>query len=239
MKKNIFIGIILIFLSIFLIIVVPYLVNELYKLNQGYITMYSASDILNYYSSLISCVITISGLLYTIVSNRNETKKQINIFKTQNHIPFFIVTSIYTLNHETYVETNTGQNLEICFYINKNDFTEKEVFINLKNVGDGVALLPKYDIDFLENNREIISKQVQKEDELEIKLNILKILNNKFNAKRKLWVNCTFQLKINFLYNNIYGIDFYQNINIEINWNNDQSKIVFKVIDISSVEIKN
>ena len=45
-------------LAVFIIIGIPLVINELYKKNSGYITVWSGEDVLSYYGSIIGALIT-------------------------------------------------------------------------------------------------------------------------------------------------------------------------------------
>lgn len=45
-------------LAVFIIIGIPLVINELYKKNSGYITIWSGEDVLSYYGSIIGALIT-------------------------------------------------------------------------------------------------------------------------------------------------------------------------------------
>lgn len=63
----------LIVIMFILIIGVPFLINEAYKAGNGYITMWSAEDVLSYYGAILGATATIVALVFTILF----TKKQI------------------------------------------------------------------------------------------------------------------------------------------------------------------
>lgn len=67
--KAIFIVIVI----IILIIGVPIIINECYKLNCGYITVWDGTDVLGYYGTILGSVISVATLVITI----RFTKKQI------------------------------------------------------------------------------------------------------------------------------------------------------------------
>src|SRR5699024_10680981 len=67
-KKVIFVIVIL-----FLIVGIPLIINELYKVNSGYITMWGASEVLSYYGTILGAGATIIAVYFTI----HFTQKQI------------------------------------------------------------------------------------------------------------------------------------------------------------------
>ena len=53
--------------AIVLIVLIPVVINELYKMNTGYITMWGASDVLNYYGAILGSLVTVGALVITII----------------------------------------------------------------------------------------------------------------------------------------------------------------------------
>lgn len=70
MKKKILFAIIL----LILIVGVPFIINESYKVDDGYITLWGASEVLSYYGTVLGASATILAVIYTI----KFTRKQIN-----------------------------------------------------------------------------------------------------------------------------------------------------------------
>ena len=59
--------------AVFLIVGIPIIINECYKANCGYITVWDAPDVLGYYGTVLGSVIAVISIIVTIVF----TKKQI------------------------------------------------------------------------------------------------------------------------------------------------------------------
>ncbi len=76
MKKNILIWIAVIFSAIFFVIGIPILINEAYKYNSGYITMWTASDVLSYYGTILGALIAVATLSITILFTRKQIKRE-------------------------------------------------------------------------------------------------------------------------------------------------------------------
>ena len=60
-------------IALILIIGVPIVINELYKVNAGYMTIWGAADVLAYYGTILGACVTVGALIITIIF----TKKQI------------------------------------------------------------------------------------------------------------------------------------------------------------------
>ena len=59
--------------AVFLIVGIPIIINECYKANCGYITVWDGSDVLGYYGTILGSVIAVISIIVTIAF----TKKQI------------------------------------------------------------------------------------------------------------------------------------------------------------------
>ena len=66
--------ILLILLALFLVFAVPIIINESYKANDGYVTMWEAADVLSYYGILLGSTVTICALILTIAFTRKQIK---------------------------------------------------------------------------------------------------------------------------------------------------------------------
>ena len=97
--KNFWFYFITIFSTIFLIFVNPILINESYKYNSGYITLWNAADVLSYYAVILTGVISVSILAITILVTKKQTDKQIKHQLSQSQFPFFQIDWIRTNNN--------------------------------------------------------------------------------------------------------------------------------------------
>lgn len=59
--------------TVFLVVGIPIIINECYKANCGYITVWDGSDVLGYYGTILGSVIAVISIIVTIAF----TKKQI------------------------------------------------------------------------------------------------------------------------------------------------------------------
>ncbi len=75
--NKILIGLGIFLLSIVLIFLIPIMINESYKSNSGYLTLWNAEDVLAFYSVVLSGIITFVALFITIKHSRKDTIKQI------------------------------------------------------------------------------------------------------------------------------------------------------------------
>ena len=58
--------------AIILVVGVPFIINECYKKNAGYITVWNAADLLSYYGTIVAAGIGIVGVYFTVyIANKN------------------------------------------------------------------------------------------------------------------------------------------------------------------------
>ncbi len=77
MKNNKTIKLIgLILLFVFLIVGIPIIINEYYKANCGYLTVWSGADVLGYYGSILGSAIAAITLVVTIVFTKKQIQRE-------------------------------------------------------------------------------------------------------------------------------------------------------------------
>lgn len=70
--QNVSIGI----LSLFFVVGVPVIINEVYKAESGYITVWTASDVLAYYGTIIGAAVAIGTLCFTIQFTHRQIQRE-------------------------------------------------------------------------------------------------------------------------------------------------------------------
>lgn len=68
--------------AIFLIIGVPIIINECYKANFGYSTVWNGADALGYYGAILGSVIAVATLAVTIIFTKKQIQRD-NLLKTE------------------------------------------------------------------------------------------------------------------------------------------------------------
>ena len=68
--------------AIFLIIGVPIIINECYKANSGYTTVWDGADALGYYGAILGSVIAVATLAVTIIFTKKQIQRD-NFLKTE------------------------------------------------------------------------------------------------------------------------------------------------------------
>lgn len=123
------------------VFLIPIAINELYLANTGYITLWSAADVLSYYAEILSGVISIGALIATIYYSKKDTQKQINLSQSQLNVPFFIIDKIDTSsNCKVFCSPEDGHSWKIEYSMHLRQ--QEKIFIILKNIGNGIAISP-------------------------------------------------------------------------------------------------
>ena len=61
--------------AIILIVVIPIVINELYKTNSGYVTIWDAADVLNYYGTVLGACVAVGALIITIAFTKRQIQR--------------------------------------------------------------------------------------------------------------------------------------------------------------------
>lgn len=72
-----------IFVAVFLIFGVPIIINECYKSNSGYATVWGGSDVLGYYGTILGSIIAVTTLVVTIVFTKKQLQRE-SFLKTES-----------------------------------------------------------------------------------------------------------------------------------------------------------
>ena len=64
-----------VFAAIVLIIIIPIAINEIYKNNSGYVTIWGAADVLNYYGTVLGACVAVGALIVTIVFTKRQIQR--------------------------------------------------------------------------------------------------------------------------------------------------------------------
>lgn len=200
------------------VIGIPLLINESYKVNAGYITLWGAADVLSFYAVILSGLITIVVLVITIHYNRKDTEKQIKLAQSQVNVPFFIVDKVQlNKNQCIFVESPDGltwaRECEISRHTPKED--QDIIFIALRNIGEGIAIAPKYQIDCPIEASDTIPQFIQKNHVLTLTYNLYDILINKLGENNITRDFEPFDTRLTLTYQNTLGINFRQEITLQ------------------------
>ena len=63
-------------IAIALMVGVPLIINESYKMNSGYMTCWDASDVLSYYGTILGATATIIAVILTIRFSKKQQREE-------------------------------------------------------------------------------------------------------------------------------------------------------------------
>ena len=69
--------------AVFLVVGIPIIINECYKANCGYITVWDGSDVLGYYGTILGSVIAVISIIVTIAFTKKQIQRD-SILKNEN-----------------------------------------------------------------------------------------------------------------------------------------------------------
>lgn len=216
-KKSICTITLLVLGAIIFVFGIPLIINELYKVNAGYVTLWDASDVLSFYAVILSGIISIGILLVTIRYNAKETARQINFTLSQLNVPFFIVDNIITKDNERISLQPHNTSKLLTYTINKPG--NNILIFQLKNIGDGLGISPACKIQVLgctpqgyASTLNQLPLYVQRDGTLEISYDVLCFLPQDAIEHGFSPIQATIVLT----YKNTFGIAYSQNITLRI-----------------------
>lgn len=240
--------IILLFIILFLLIfLVPIIINESYKANTGYITLWDARDVLSFYSVILSGIITFVALYITIRHNNKNIEKQNILNLSQIKQPFFTIKNVDQYGGKTCFKCddygNWCKKIEIgdSFKISESDLNP--IVIEIINIGDGIALSSKYSVSMFATNLSL-ENIINGGNISTILYNFELNLNDQFvnpiitsNTKEGTVV---FNTYIKLEYCNTMGVRYQQTIevNIERNFSESFLSVIIKEISPQTIDTK-
>ena len=69
--------------AVFLVVGIPIIINECYKANCGYITVWDGSDVLGYYGTILGSVIAVISIIVTIAFTKKQIQRD-SFLKNEN-----------------------------------------------------------------------------------------------------------------------------------------------------------
>ena len=212
--------------SFFLIFIIPIIINELYKKNSGYITLWGASDVLSYYAVILTGLISVSILAFTIYTTKKETNKQIKFQLSQAQYPFYQIDWIRINETNAHFIKNENQKWEYVFKINNNceliNSKDKTIDIHLNNIGNSIALNSSYSVNMFASTL-ISDYAVNQKEGIILKYDLGKNLQDEYVHKSMIQTQkahgdatTTYYTRISVNYKNIWDIELKQTIVIEL-----------------------
>lgn len=133
-------------IMLILIVIMPLIINETYKVNKGYITLWSPEDVLSYYGSILAFIST-SFLGYLSLLQNNRLNKINSELTRQQFKPIITISPSVDLSDEkekqrTYyriVEKNNNGVLINNGYSSKQSYFPYAI-LSIKNIGLGPAV---------------------------------------------------------------------------------------------------
>lgn len=218
----------LILCLIIVILLIPIIINESYKVNSGYVTLWDASDVLSFYSVLLSGLISISSLIATIYFSKKDTEKQINAFKAQIKLPFFVITTIKEQATSNAFDCLGNHVWQQRFFINRGAMADINIRIGLKNIGDGVPISPIWIVNDIEEAKN--SSIESDSSEFVIKYTLSqKLINNHIESQS----NIDFVELIELNYKNGFGVKLMQTIEVKCTWSSIDNSLLISIAETS------
>lgn len=166
MKKNrpiwlVFAGIVLLLLTVG----VPILINELYKKNSGYMTIWGAADVLSYYGMIIAAFVGVAGVYFTVYTSTKQYRED-----ARNRIlPFIAVNAITQTQPDPFLQ---GFKEDCCEVHTQEDLLTKLnswLFFSIGKKGIAVLReLPEDDLKMLLGS-EVLWKRGAKDEKLYVR----------------------------------------------------------------------
>ncbi len=236
---------VVIVLFVLLVFVVPVIINELYKIGDGYITLWDASDVLSFYAVILSGIISITTVIVTVHYSKKDTDRQIRLSMGQTKTPFFTLqivtqkdsaTNFYRVGHRQWSKE---------FLISEPGKLPDDglIEITVKNIGDGLALAPSYKIDMMASTI-IPDNIVENNKYMVLSFDLLRNLNEKYvqhhfvEGFQKLTAGtAVYYTHIYLDYQNMLGVNLQQELLIEIGFDFSSKKIKVDVNELSPQKV--
>ena len=212
-KKTLTFGICIGAAVLFFAICIPFVINEVYKIDIGYVTLWNAADALSFYSTIVNGFFSVGILGITIYYNRKETERQIQAAFSQIKAPFFIIHSIRSESCSPSSRSENENSKEIKCTLKYHELAGLTML--LKNIGDGPAISFKFaakpELQVSVRNSPSPDQfpiYIQRNGLLELDCDFTKLLSsdailNDFEP---------IQTEIELTYNNTFGVSYSQKI---------------------------
>ena len=217
-----------------IIVGIPILINELYKLNNGYITEWGASDVLSYYGTILGAIGTIVLGVIAIYQTKkaNSISERLLQIEEAHLSPKIDLRAITNEKLKGYDRTNL-----ICCHIPNimtyitDDMREisnqgDNFWFEIKNIGerDILNIIPqKLTVEIIDADKNLIDNKVYS---LSMQFNMNSLTENStipfLLGMNNIWVdvykkpNCSLLLKFDFLLMNSEGTNYNQIIELEM-----------------------
>lgn len=236
---------VIIALFVLLVFVVPVIINELYKAGDGYITLWDASDVLAFYAVILSGIISISTVIVTVHYSKKSTDRQISFSMGQTKTPFFILDRVSQKDSKKYFDCNGHRQWSKSYTVLESGKLSEEGIIEItaRNIGDGIALAPSYQVDMIAStiipdNIVLNNKYILLSFDLMRNLNEKYVLPHFIDGFAKLNTGTVVHYTRIFLYyQNTLGIKLQQEILIELGFDFSRKQVVLTVNELSPQKV--
>ena len=121
--------------ALILIVVIPIAINELYKKNTGYMTIWGAADVLSYYGTILGACVTVGALIVTILFTKKQIQRD-SFIKNQeekwNRIESMVSSSLDRIH--------PARIIEIILKVTSSNYNEAITAFNLYSLQAKTAL---------------------------------------------------------------------------------------------------
>ena len=224
-----------------LVFVIPIIINELYKVGDGYIALWGASEILAFYAVILSGVISITTVIVTVYCSKKGTDRQIRFYMSQMKTPFFTTELVSQKgNADSFYYDGHRRWIKEYHVLEPGNLPENGLIeITVKNIGEGIALAPSYQIDMMASTI-IPDNIVENNKYLLLSFDLLRNLNEKYvrhhfveGFEKYNTGTVVYFTRIYLNYKNILGVDLQQEILVEIEFDFSTKLITIKVNELS------
>ena len=237
-KSKSLIAVLIIIGTLIFIFGIPIIINELYKTDDGYVTLWGAADVLSFYATILSSLITIVVLIITLHYNKKDMNKELKFYMSQTNTPFFVLDNV-SLIKDTHNFNKNKDGWVMDYRINQrgslyNTTIEPTITFSIKNVGSGVALEALYqDSNTSEPNN--LTQILNPSDSSSIYLDIKNELHNMYtkNVGSKNKVFCK-NFNISLYYKNTLSIEFEQSIQVKLTVSLNEMKLYIEISGLST-----
>lgn len=232
------ISILIIIGALIFIFGIPIIINELYKMDDGYVTLWGAPDVLSFYATILSSLITIVVLIITLHYNKKDMNKELKFYMSQTNTPFFVLDNVSLINDNH--DFNKNKDGWVMNYrINQsgslyNIAIEPTIKFSIKNVGSGVALEALYqvlNISEPNNLAQILNPSDSSSIYLDIKNELHNMCTKNVGSENNVFCN---NFNISLYYKNTLSIEFEQSIQVKLTVSLNEMELKIEISELST-----
>lgn len=231
-NSKILISILTIMCVLILIFGIPIIINELYKMDDGYVTLWGAPDVLSFYATILSSLITIVILIITLYYNKKDMNKELKFYMSQTNTPFFVLDNVSLINdNNNFVKNQDGWVMSYRITQSGSLFNttiKPTIMFSIKNVGSGVALETLYKGSNTTNPNNLVQILNPNDSNL-IYLDIKNEIHSIFTKE-----DCRNTVNVSLYYKNTLSIEFEQSIQVKLIASRDDMQLNIEISELST-----